>query len=250
MSLISNVVIHILAYHLTILGNDQAGFPLAALAAVALYLLCSRSQCRIFLVSRGRRVRLAEFGGLQGMSHTVFQNRNSINGYGTGLVVIACADTDGCTGIVHKLVVRTTPAYRCICSRSYIGWFKGMGPAHGRFQSCLYYCIVHRGRNLAYTAADFLYNLTIVICSSCLIALCLCTLADTVIKRKFFTRLKYNSIDSLSRQLHIGVSLLIRSSIGSKGSDGLVFFSCSCLRKLRLHLINRCGNGCRKVLAA
>ena len=125
-----------------------------------------------------------------------------------------------------------------------------MGPAHGRFQSCLYYCIVHRGRNLAYTAADFLYNLTIVICSSCLIALCLGTLADTVIKRKFFTRLKYNSIDSLSRQLHIGVSLLIRSSIGGKGSDGLVFFSCSCLRKLRLHLINRCGNGGRKVLAA
>ena len=60
----------------------------------------------------------------------ILQHRDSINGYRTGLIVIACADTNGRTGIVHKFVVRTAPAYRRVGSRCYIRRFKGMGAAH------------------------------------------------------------------------------------------------------------------------
>ena len=67
------------------------------------------------------------------MGYAIFQNRNAVDGYGTGLVIVARADTDSRTGIVYELVVRTAPAYGCVGSRCNIGRLKGVGTAHGRF---------------------------------------------------------------------------------------------------------------------
>ena len=52
------------------------------------------------------------------------------------------------------------------------------------------------------------------------------------------------------RKPDVGITLLIGSGIGSKGSDGLVFFSCDCLGELRLYFIYSSRNRSSEVLAA
>ena len=250
MALIGHAVIYILTDHFSILGNDKSGLPFASLASVTLYLFHARSQGRILLIGWCRRIGLAELGGLQRVGFAILKNRNSVNGNCAGLIIIACTDADGCTRVVHKFVIRAAPAYGCIRSGCNIGRFKGMRTTHGSFKTCFYHCIIQGRGNLAYTASDLLYNLSVVISRCRLIALCFGSLSYPVVEGKFLSGLKDDSIDCLCRQLHIGISLLIRCCICGKGSDRLIFFSCCCFRKFRLCFVHSCRNDCAEILAA
>ena len=97
---------------------------------------------------------------------------------------------------------------------------------------------VHRGRYLADTTARFLYDLATAVCSGLLITFFRSTRTNDLIKGKFLTRLHDSSVDSLGRELHVRISLLVGGSLRRKRRKSLILLLRLRCGKLRLALID------------